>query len=387
MKKVFSFALTAIFAAVLFTSCDKKPDDPTPTTAVKITVSPDELSMQVDDQQRLRTTVEPSGTTLTMTWKSTNEAVATVTSAGLVTAIAEGEALIIVSAEGATGDTCSVVVTSEAAYDIYNIEGYGLFGEFEEIPGTDTILEIRVGEVNVRMNTISFLAWDGDLNFVSGSGWSGSGLLTEAEMPVYLIVDGEKTQENAPLYVGYYIGWGGFGVADVEAAGYEYYPYYAQAGKIDVENYGKFMGSFVTAESEDDIDMDAYAAMVKGAYVYYVDADNDRWYSYYPYAVVNELLIAENEDESFDYGASITWSNLTAEDRFFGLKATFDEEGYVASIVTPYDYATVGPMLFGTISPNGDAEAPKAKLGNMNKVHKEMPEFAKQIRLDRMYRK
>ncbi len=391
MKKLFRFAILAIVAAASFTGCKpKETEKEDPTTSVEIKLSDHELKMAVDDTYRLKTTITPSGTELALTWKSTNDAVASVNASGLVSAVAEGDAQIIVSANGATGDTCYVTVTDEAKYDIFNIEGYGLFGDYTEIPNTDTILKIRVGPVNVRLNTITLLAWDGDLNFVSGSGWSGAGLLTEGEVPVYLIVDGDSTKAYAPNYVGYYVGWGGFGVTDLEAAGVKNEPYYAQAGKIDVENYGKFIESLIKSESEDDIDMDAYNSMIKGTYSYYVDADNDAWYSYYPYGVVNRMLIIENEDDSFDFGADITWSNVTAEDRYFGLKVTHDDEGKLSGVVKPYDYATVGPMHFGTLSfddNSGSNEAPRYNLGSMNKVHKEMPSFVKEIRADRMYRK
>lgn len=386
MKKVLVFAMTAV-VALAFTSCkQEKKDDP--KTSVKITLSEHELTMKVDDQTRMKATVEPAGTEVTMQWKSTATDVATVNSSGLVTAVGNGEALIIVSAEGATGDTCKITVTSTAAYEIYDVAGYGLFGDFEEIAGTDTILRISVGEVNVRLNKISLLAWDGNLNYVKGSGWSGDGLLTEGEISVYLIVAGEQTDANAAQYVGYYISSGGFGFANLKNAGYDYYPYYGQSGKIDVQNYGKFLSSLIHAESSEDIDRDALDNMVSGAYVYEVDADNDDWYSYYPFAVIDNLEIEENDDDTFEYGADVTWSNLTDDDRYFGLKVVIEEvegQNTITDVVTPYDYATVGPMHFGTLTFSN--EAPKYYLGDMKKVHKEMPTFVKNIRTDRMYRK
>ena len=392
MKKLFGFAFVAIVASVSFTSCkpNEEQQKTDPTTSVEIKLSDHELKMAVDDTYRLKTTITPSGTELALTWKSTNDAVASVNASGLVSAVAEGDAQIIVSANGATGDTCYVTVTDEAKYDFFNIEGYGLFGEFAEIPGTDTILKISKGTVNVRLNTISLLTWDGDLNYVSGSGWSGMGLLNETEVPVYVIVEGDSTKEHALNYVGYYIGWGGFGVMDLEAAGIQYNPYFAQSGKIDVQNYGKFMESLISAETSEDLDIDACNAMVKGTYTYLVDADNNAWYSYYPYGVIDRMLIIENDDDTFDFGADVTWSNVTAEDRYFGLKVTFDDEGKLTGVVKPYDYATVGPMHFGTLSfddNSGSNEASRYHLGNMNKVHKELPSFVKEIRADRMYRK
>ena len=389
MKKVLVFAFTAL-VAFAFTGCKQQEqgkDDP--KTSVKITLSEHELTMKVDDQVRMKTSIEPAGTELALQWKSTATDVATVNSSGLVTAVGDGEALIIVSAEGATGDTCKVSVTNMAAYEIYDVAGYGLFGKFEEIAGTDTIITISKGDVNVRLNKITFLAWDGNVNYVSGSGWSGEGLLTEAEIVVYLIVDGDATSANAAQYVGYYIGTSSWGVADIKGAGFDYYPYYAQSGKISVNDYGNFLSLWFS--DDENVDEDAlktyYDNMIDGAYVYVVDADNDNWYSWYPYAVIDKLYIEEADDESFEYGADVTWSNLTDEDRFVGMKVNYIEtaEGTSVEVITPFDYATVGPMHFGTLTFN--SEAPKYHLGDMKKVHKEMPSFVIDRRKDRMYRK
>lgn len=386
MKKVLVFALTACVAALSFTGCKKEDKGTDPKTSVKITLSEHELTMKVDDQTRLKATIEPAGTELTLQWKSTATDVATVNSSGLVTAVGNGDALIIVSAEGATGDTCKVTVTSTAAYEIYDVAGYGLFGDFEEIAGSDTVITISVGEVNVRLNEITMLAWDGNLNYATG--WSGDGLVTEGKICVYVIVEGEQTNANAAQYVGYYIGSGAYGFADIKGSGYDYYPYYGQSGKISVNDYGNFLTLWFSTEEVDENELVGYFnKMVTGAYVYYVDSDNDNWYSWYPYAVVNNLYIQEDNDDSFEYGADITWSNLTDDDRFMGMKANFVEtaDGTTVEIVTPFDYATVGPMHFGTLTFNQDA--PKYHLGDMKKVHKEMPAFVKNIRTDRMYRK
>jgi hypothetical protein len=392
MKKVFLFALAAIVVASGFTSCkQEKKDDP--GTSIKLILSEHELLMKKDDAQRLRVTFEPASASPKVTWKSTNEAVATVTSTGNVTAIANGEAQIIVSAEGATGDTCYVTVADLAAYDIFEISDYGLFGEFVEVPNTDTVIEISIGEVNVKLYTIDMYIWDSNLSFVNGSGFSGDGLMTIGEVAAYCIVAGAATTAaNADAYIGNYIGSGFWGFADIAAAGYSCYPYYGQSGKIDVENYGKFMTSMFNAESAEDLDMDAYQKMIKGAYVYEVDADNDAWYSYYPLAVINQMVIEEDDADGFEYGAIVTWSNYTDDDRFYGLKVTTKEvEGvtYLDQVVTPYDYATVGPMHFGAISFNQseENEAPKYHIINPKRIHKEVPAFVKAIKKDRLYRK
>ena len=397
MKKYFICAFAVLTSVVMF-SCKEKttpgggetPVNPGETTDLQVVMNVHELQLTVGDQEKVRASVKPAKEGVTISFKSDNETVVSVTSAGVVTALAEGTANIIASAEGATSDTCVVLVNNSAMFDDFQLVGYGLFGDFETIPGTDTIIELVKGPANVNLNTIWLYAWDGDVMYATG-GWTGQGLVMEAEVAVYVITAGDSTTASGyGNAVGYYVGAGGFYIADLESAGYEYLPYYAQSGKIDVENYGKFMHSLITAEKSEDIDIDAANAMIKGAYLFQRDMNQENPdYWYYPYAVVNRLEIVENDDDSFDIGFDLTWSDIASEDRFFGLKVTFDEQGNINGIASPYDYATVGPIHYGSIS--FDKQAPrKYYLGDMTKVHKELPSFAtkngKSIKTDRLYR-
>ncbi|MCL2165379.1 MAG: Ig-like domain-containing protein, partial [Oscillospiraceae bacterium] len=92
--------------------------DVTVTTTVSVdsvTVAPKTASITVGGTQQLTETVLPSTATIkTVTWSSSNSAVATVSNAGLVTAVSAGTATITVTAvdDATKSDTCAVTVTS-----------------------------------------------------------------------------------------------------------------------------------------------------------------------------------------------------------------------------------------------------------------------------------
>ena len=76
-----------------------------------VTVSSTALNLDKNDTKQLYATVTPSNATSSVTWSSSNEAVATVSSTGLVTAKGAGDALITVTAANNNKTaTCSVIV-------------------------------------------------------------------------------------------------------------------------------------------------------------------------------------------------------------------------------------------------------------------------------------
>ena len=78
-----------------------------------VTISPTSASLPVNGTQQLTATIIPSNATnKNVTWSSSNNAVATVSSAGLVTALAAGSAVITVTTQdGAKTATCNITVT------------------------------------------------------------------------------------------------------------------------------------------------------------------------------------------------------------------------------------------------------------------------------------
>ena len=88
----------------------------TPTTGV--TVSLESVSLNVGNTKQLTATISPStASNKSVTWTSSNSAVATVNSSGLVTAKGNGTATITVksAANSSVSDTCTVTVTTPAS--------------------------------------------------------------------------------------------------------------------------------------------------------------------------------------------------------------------------------------------------------------------------------
>ena len=118
MKANWKFALMCA-AAVALIACNgqnqNEPDPKDPTTQTEDALVLDPISLQLE--------VEATGTinaTVAATWSSSNEAVATVApgndggKSALVTAIAEGNAIITATTAGGQTKTCVVLVQKKA---------------------------------------------------------------------------------------------------------------------------------------------------------------------------------------------------------------------------------------------------------------------------------
>lgn len=80
------------------------------SSVASVAVSPKTNNLEVGATRNLNATVEPSTAKQDVTWSSSNDNVATVSSSGQVTAVSAGQATITVTAEGET-DTATVNVT------------------------------------------------------------------------------------------------------------------------------------------------------------------------------------------------------------------------------------------------------------------------------------
>lgn len=100
--------------AITLFSCSTDDDGIVSVTGVSI--SPSSLSMIVGESSELSATITPSDASVTtVTWKSSNTSIATVSS-GVVTAVAAGTATITVTTtDGEYTATCSVVVDEEVS--------------------------------------------------------------------------------------------------------------------------------------------------------------------------------------------------------------------------------------------------------------------------------
>ena len=79
-------------------------------SATSVTLSASTLELKVGASSTLKATVSPGGTTDTVTWKTSDAKIATVTDGGVVKAVAPGTCTITATA-GRHSATCAVTVT------------------------------------------------------------------------------------------------------------------------------------------------------------------------------------------------------------------------------------------------------------------------------------
>jgi alpha-tubulin suppressor-like RCC1 family protein len=91
------------------------PNPSAPAAVDSVTVAPDSLMLTVGDTQQLTATLkDQAGNTLTgrtITWSTSDDTVAAVSTTGIVTANAAGSATITATSEGKSGDSAITVVT------------------------------------------------------------------------------------------------------------------------------------------------------------------------------------------------------------------------------------------------------------------------------------
>lgn len=113
-------AVTLLFAVSCTLQKDQPPATPTGPLFAKggnsgkvksVTVSPSSASIPVGSTRALTATVSPGNAGATVTWSSTNQSVATVSTSGVVTGVAAGSATIRATAGSVTG-TSSITVTA-----------------------------------------------------------------------------------------------------------------------------------------------------------------------------------------------------------------------------------------------------------------------------------
>ncbi len=128
MKKSFLFA-SGVLLALAFAACSTPPptdpegsDDPPPTRPDTVLVTgvsfPDDtvkFAVPKEATKLFSVRIEPgNATNKRVRWSSTDEAVATISSVGIVTAFSEGTTKIAVeTVDGEFTDTCVVIVTSQ----------------------------------------------------------------------------------------------------------------------------------------------------------------------------------------------------------------------------------------------------------------------------------
>jgi len=342
MKKI-GFIAVAL-ATVLLVGCKPTPE-PEPTVN-SVTLDKTRLTLAVGAEEMLKATVDPAGTAVA--WASSDNAVAIVTGGGVVSAVAEGTAVITATAGEKTAE-CVVTVEADAFYNELSIADWGVYlpGDGKLIPGTDTILELSIGETKCALTYIpEYYAWDENITFdQNAGGFVGDGIVFVLQnVPMYVVND-----EKFPEYAGVGVSMGYFGVMPLAEG--EVAPLFANSGNIEAETYGDWIqllfsaGEEITEEEVDAVRTEAMANTT-GALMFF---GADWGYDVYMGAV-NKLFYqsAYKDKETGEeipavFAADVTWANVTAEDRLYGFKVDMDvlENEQKIKLVTPYDYSKI----------------------------------------------
>ena len=360
--------VTALAAGTATITATMDAEEVTPATCVvnvtniayTITLNHSEIELGVSETRKLSATVTPTSKE-PIQWSSNNPGVATVNAAGVVEALSLGTAVITatIDAEVVTPATCIVNVTNnnDAVLNTFEIGGYALFDLGSPIKGTDTVIEISVGEVTCQLAPSLYYVWDKDI-VLSSNRLSGAGYLMPVENYTYVITDSPNGAYN-----GYYIG--GYDIVVDTIADEDILPYTGKAGKLlDVNMYGDAWDAILNlteepTEEEFNAAHDLYYASQTGIPFFHIDF-NTGSQSYY-YGNVSYLYLTEDRETSeLYYDLKLEWYDHVNPNRWFGLLAEYeyDEEGdsHVAGIVKPYDMRVIHKH-YQVLPPAEDAPA------------------------------
>lgn len=227
--------------------------------------------------------------------------------------------------------------TQWSLLDNLTFSDYGLFGDVEYVPNSTKYVPLTNGDsLLCQLGYITFRCWSDGLVFTNGSGFSGNGIIFQADMPIYWVVEGE----DAGKYIG---SAGGFRVDTCSNAK----PYTAKAGELaDLQKYGDYFTQRLAwaRDTSNEMDYNLYSDSQIGTQLFRYDADYQG--SSFNYGNIKKAQFKKDRDEygnylPLQYSAVIEWYDIVSDDRFLGLKAIIDENGSVESIVKPYDMKTI----------------------------------------------
>lgn len=247
---------------------------------------------------------------------------------------------------------------NDTLLNTFKIGDYGLFNIGDPIAGTDTVLQISVGEVNCQLFEGLFYVWDDNLVFANNV-FSGAGYMFIAEAPVYGITEGE--------YMGYYIDFDGVMVDTLpENTAVEYT---AHAGQlVDEQMYGDGWVARLAATTQEE----AIAAQElifgaqTGTQLFYMDWDNMS--QDFNCANVKYAEIIENDSLGLLFDLKLEWYDNVNDGRLYGLavEEVITEAGDTTlAIVEPYDMRYINkeysnmPIVDENASSNAPAMMPK----------------------------
>ena len=245
--------------------------------------------------------------------------------------------------------------TTEGSYDYllndFEIGGYDLFHLENPIAGTDTVIEISIGEVTVQLAPALYYVWDKGI-VLSGNSLAGAGYIMAIEAYTYVITKGD--------YAGYYVDNGALFVDAIDDE--DMIPYTATAGKLlDVNMYGDAWVGLLSYESDEEIEhaYELYNASQTGTQFFYIDFETGAQSFYYG-NVSNLYLTEDSETGELYYDLKLEWYDHVSPNRFFGLlvETEMDENGEesINSIIEPYDMRLINKQ-YQVLPPAEEAPA------------------------------
>lgn len=131
----------------------------------RLTIDPKELTLAIDGSKQLTAKRYPANSTEALSWKSLDEAIATVTADGLVEATGVGTTdIVVLNAAETITDTCHVTVRQGATAIVINIDS-------EEIDTLTMVADIPGNIFDTETFGVTFLP---DGSFVEDVTWSSS---------------------------------------------------------------------------------------------------------------------------------------------------------------------------------------------------------------------
>ena len=240
----------------------------------------------------------------------------------------------------------------------FAIGDYGLFNIGDPIAGTDTIIELSVGEIPCQLYKGTFYVWDDNLVYADWF-FSGAGYMFTAEVPVYVVTEGE--------YMGAWIDFGGVMVDTLpENTAVEYTAQHGQL--VDEQMYGDGWKALLAAKTQEDsiAAQELIYGAQTGTQLFYIDWDNMS--HDFNCANVKHAEIIENDSLGLLFDLKLEWYDWVNENRLYGLavEEVITEAGDTTlAIVEPYDMRYINkeysnmPIVDENASSNAPAMMPK----------------------------
>jgi lysophospholipase L1-like esterase/uncharacterized protein YjdB len=333
-KKSYTFTNTAAFFSYYRLHINSV-NNPTTATGVQlaemeifgtpvvtdITVFPTILNLEKNDLSQLKATITPTNASNNVTWSSSNEAVATVSSAGIVTAKAAGTATITVaSANNNKTATCSVTVyksdfskseAEDALLSGININnnhtgysGSGFVAQFNAVgqyaqfsitdaaAGSQNII-IRYANANTQARALSLYVNGtkvGQISFPTTPNWATWAdkiclvNLKEGNNTIKIQVDNGDTGQFNIDFIEYRVSDGSTGTFEISNNDISIYPNSDKTvlklvnikpnSTISVVSIdGKNISKVISKDSYVDFNVSNWA---KGVYIFFVDSETNK---------------------------------------------------------------------------------------------------------------